>query len=1135
MNKVDLAGKSDKSSPFPVLEDFGFKLKRSMERHVDRKDKLREEYLEDRGPYLDHKPPLAENDYKIDKEDISNVDDHWLAPTGDRYLIWDDLLMVTDKDGKQVLIHPDLHPEVHREAKALLENGDVKGGPEWEKAGLSDEHAKWLGQYESRGFEVVEPGDSLPELGSMRFIGPGFMDMDAAVYFDTGFNITIAEKGDAFLFEHGTAIFETADGKRFAVSKEYNPEAFEKLKEMDKKGKEIMEKIENDGYSVLQPSDDTPVITGDAKVQNLDDGVKAVEVPGKGKFIIIESLTPEQFATLHGDQVSDQQSSADDLFKEKGLPTASETDLMQAETTEKDKTVGELYYEKLKEAYKDEPEDSDKAKYLRLLEAQATLSGGFQYLPYTTNRNAFGTADNTSYLPDQVEMESAEMRGLINEGKLGEELLRLTNEPDIIADNEKFFKEAVGKVKGKDALRDKIADTMRDADYKAVLEALKSDNMPEVAEARYASDMQSLRALDPDMAEQIDIELKFGVPIEQLNEIFEGGADGVGEESIDKATSDVVTVMIATTMSTVFGSKRGADIFNYYFGGGKEKGQAKLDELKPSEQKMVENLTNARPAIEEVVRERAIANLNDPNAAPKPITGEELNKAMDKVKVPLDQRGGVGGILGSLAKHGVLSSSAGMLGMVAGIYKMSDGGLDFGETPAERIEVARNFLSFVGVLAPTATWATGAIDQLFKSAGLADALGIGKDLRETVWDKRHPPKKPDLTTDIPLEMLDPNLGAPRGSGPVSPNPPTLPDIEFSPFNAENFWGEFDTNLTQSRPAIQDTIDTLPSDQQDRVNNHVNTITDNSPDANSVPKNQRMQWIGGALSAIGGMADAAGGILDIVLGGMGLDKLIKEGGTPEEYAQRSLQIGAGAFGTGMGITGVAAAFGVGGAAIASSVLGAAGSVIGLIAAIIGGVTAMKRNEKTAEGVRDFFRDLEKDGLLDKEWGDKLNYLIHVRYEHNYTFEKDNEQYREWFPEYMPVWEAQPEHFKEFTEKVEKDKRIGKNWFRDTTKDLIVHSTEFDKAFYQDNKDNIDLLVDRWDDWQGRDDIVSDTDFAKLLSGEHKATKKEEEAVDFLMKNQEFFEFLDTIRHDSQNTKADGKISRRDLDKWLDYVR
>ncbi|MGK9065312.1 hypothetical protein [Stutzerimonas chloritidismutans] len=1110
----------------PLLGVFETILKRADENKG--RDERREEILEDRGPYLDNKPPLAENDFTLDKDDIANVDDHWQARTGDRLLLWDDMLLVTDKDGKEVLIHPDLHPELHKQAKAMLDGGEVEGGPAWEKAGLSEEHSKWLGQYEARGFEVVEPGDSLPELGSLRFIGPGFLDMDAAVYFDTGFNLTVAEEGDGFLFEHGTAMFETADGKRYAVSKEYNAEAYEELKKMDAQQKAIMEKIDDEGFTVLQPDQDTPVITGDSKVETLADGVKAIEVPGRGKFIVIESLTPEQFATLHGDQVEGQQSSADDVFKDKDLPTAEETDLMRAKTTEKDKTVGELYYEKLKEAYKDEPEDSDKAKYLRLLEAQATLSGGFKYLPYTTNRNAFGTGDNTSYLPDQVEMDPADMRGLMDENALGEELLRLANEPEIIEDNEKFFKEAVDKVKDKDELRDKIADTMRDPEYQEALEELKADGKGEVAEARYASDMQSLRALDPDLAEQIDIELKFGVPIEQLNEIFEDGAEGVGSENIDKATSDVVTTMIATTMSTVFGSKRGSDIFNYYFGGGKEKGQEKL-ELKPSEQKMVENLTNARPAIEEVVRDRAVANLNDPSAQPKPITGDELNKAMDKAKIPLDQRGGVGGVLGSLAKHGVLSSSAGMLGMVAGIYKMSDGGLNFGETAAERIEVARNFLSFVGVLAPTATMVTGAFDQMFKNAGLADALGIGKDLRETVWDKRHPPKKPDLTTDIPLEMLDPTLGSPDKK-------PQIENPDFGkPFTPENFWEAFDNRLTASRPALEDTITALPDDQRDRVSNHVDAISNNAPDADSVRKNQRMQWIGGALSAIGGMADSAGGILDIVLGGMGLDKLIKEGGTPEEFAAKGLQIGAGAFGTGMGITGIAAAFGVGGAAIASSVLGAAGSVIGLIAAIIGGVTAMKRDEKTAEGVRDFFRGLEKDGVLEEGWGDKLNYLIHVRYEHNYTFLKNNEQYREWFPDSMPVWEAQPEHFKEFTEKVEKDKRIGDDWFRDTTKDLVVHSSRFDKAFYEEHKDKIDLITDSWDDWEGSDDIVSDKDFEKLLSGKHEATEEQREAVRFLMEHSEFFEFLDTIRYHSNNTREDGKISRRDLDKWLDQVR
>lgn len=1161
MSKTDSVFKSNDALVIdPVVRDFDFRLRRSMERSrtTTDKDSVRDAFLEKREPYLANKPPLADNDLKIDKDDIANVDDHWLARTGDRLMLWDDLLLITDKDGKEVLIHPDLHPEVYKEAKAMLEGGEVEGGPKWEKEGLSDEHSRWLGQMESQGFEVVEPGDSLPGLGSMRFIGPGFMDMEAAVFFDTGFNITVAEEGDGIMFENGTAVFETGDGKRYAVSEEYTPNAFEKLKALDKEAKEIMDKIEgdegimdrveNEGYAILQPSDDTPVITDDANVENLAEGIKAVDVPGKGKFIVIESLTPEQFATLHADQAAGQQSDADKLFKDKDLPPASETDLMQAETTEKGKTVGELYYDKLKEEYKDEEEDSDKAKYLRLLQAQATLSGGFEYLPYATHRNAFGTADNTSYLPDPAMMESAEMRGLINEGKLGEELLRLANDPEIIADNERLFKEAVDQVKDKDKLRDKIAETMRDPEYKAALDELKQGGKGEVAEQRYASDMQSLNALDPDLAEQVEIELKFGVPIEQLNEIFEGGAEGVGLENIDKATSDVVTAMIASTMSTLFGSKRGADIFNYYFGGGKEKGQEKL-ELKPSEQKMVENLTNARPAIEEVVRERAVTTLNDPSATPKPITGEELNKAMDKVKTPLNQRSGVAGVLGSLAAHGVLSSSAGMLGMVAGVYKLADGGLNFGETPAERLEAARNFLSLAGVLAPIATMVTGAFDHLYKTAGLAEALGIGKDLRETVWDRRHPPKKPDMTTDIPLQMLDPQLGSPTtpGTPPYdtqnnpSPDAPPYNNVTensgkgYKPFSADNFWTSIDQRLSESRPAVQDSINALPDDQRDRVTGHIDRITSTTPDLEKLPERSRTQWIGGALSAIGGMADAAGGILDIVLGGMGIDKLIKEGGTDAEYAQRSLQISAGAFGTGMGITGVAAAFGVGGAAIASSVLGAAGSVIGLIAAIIGGVNGLKRSEKTAEGVRDFFRDLEKDGLLDKDWGDKLNYLIHVRYEYNHTFETDNEQFREWFPESMPVWEAQPEQFRMFTEEVAEHGRIGRHWFRDTEK-LI--GSGFDSDFYQAHKDTIDLLVERWDDWgdwKGGDDIVSDSDLEKLLSGELEATQKEKDAVEFLMNNEEFFTFLDTIRDNSSKPKPDGKISVRDLDKWLDFVR
>lgn len=357
--------------------------------------------------------------------------------------------------------------------------------------------------------------------------------------------------------------------------------------------------------------------------------------------------------------------------------------------------------------------------------------------------------------------------------------------------------------------------------------------------------------------------------------------------------------------------------------------------------------------------------------------------------------------------------------------------------------------------------------------------------------------------------------------------------------ADNFWKDFDDNTRTSRPDVEDLIQQLPADQQDAVRSSLTTIADKNPDLKSVPESEKLRWIGGALSTIGGVADVAGGVLDLVLGGMGIDKLRKEGGTPEQFAAKSLQLVGGTAGLVMGGAGLAAAIGVGSAAVAGVVAAAAGgvgAVLGFIGAIIGGVVALKKSQETVEKVRGHFRALDKDGVLEKEWGDKLNYLMHMSYGYNYYEGKYKDRFDAWYPEDIPVWEAQPDHFKEFTEKVEKDGRIDDDWFTDNMKDLVTYNDKFDAEFYRENKDKIDRIVDNWEQWQGSDDIISDKDFNKLLKGDDRFdnSKEDIDAVQFLMDNKEFFEFLDTIRFHLNNTKSDGKISRKDVDKWLEQV-
>ncbi|WP_165496936.1 hypothetical protein [Phytopseudomonas dryadis] len=1082
-------------------------------------------YKEYRGPYLNGKPPLAESNHRWEEKDIANVESEWLSSSGHRLMLWDDLLLVTMKNGDQVLVHAGVNPRLHQVAKQKMDAGEVPGAPAWTEKNLSDDQEKWLGQREAGGFTVVTSPDQIPELGELRFIEDGYLDQSAAVYHPgNGFQLTVDDSGA--YGENDTALFTTADGKKYAVSKELSPEAYKKVKELGKARDRIENKLDDGDYKVMSARDDIPVVTDDTKVETLAPGVKAVETPRRGKFIVIESVTPEHFANLDGTQVEKQQGAVDKAFEKRDLPPAKDTDLMLADTSEtkdgKPKSVGELYYEKLKEEYKDKPDDSKEAKYLRLLEARAMLNGGFQFLPYVTQNGAFNST-TTSYGKDPKEMSPADMRGLVDEGKLGEELLELMTDPDIAADNDRLLKDAIDKVANKDDFKDKLAETLRDDDYKKALAELEETN-PEGAAARYASDMQSLSLLDPELAAQIDTEFKFGIPIEQLNELYKDGIEGVGEENVEKATTDMVATLLTTMMTSVLGTKRGTDVYNYFFGGGKEKGQTKPD-LSADEQKLVTSVQNAREPLTQLLEDSARASINDPSGQSGTITAEEIEKAV--AKVPLAERDGVAGVLGKLGKTGVLSSSAGLISMVAGIYKLADGGLNFGETPAERIEAAKNFVTTISMISPMATMVTGAYEELFRKPGVADSLGLGKSLKETVWDKHFKPKNVTESESVELKEIQKKLDK-------------LPEADFGKeFTVESFWSDFDNNTRSSRPAVEDLIEQLPPEQQEQMRKSLTSVTDRNPSLSNVPEADRLRWVGGALSTIGGIADVAGGVLDLVLGGMGIDKLRKEGGTPEQFAAKSLQLIGGVSGLVMGGAGLAAAIGVGSAAVAgvvSAAAGGVGAVLGFISAIINGVVALKKSEETVEKVRDYFRELEKDGVLEKEWGDKLNYLVHMSYEYKYYEGKYEDRFDAWYPEDIPVWEAQPEHFKEFTEKVDKDRRIDDDWFSDNMEDLVTYNSKFDAEFYRENKDKIDRLVDNWEQWQGSDDIISDKDFNKLLRGDDRFdnSKEDIDAVRFLMDNKEFFEFLDTIRFHPNNTKADGKISRKDVDKWLEQV-
>lgn len=136
-----------------------------------------------------------------------------------------------------------------------------------------------------------------------------------------------------------------------------------------------------------------------------------------------------------------------------------------------------------------------------------------------------------------------------------------------------------------------------------------------------------------------------------------------------------------------------------------------------------------------------------------------------------------------------------------------------------------------------------------------------------------------------------------------------------------------------------------------------------------------------------------------------------------------------------------------AGTAGTVLGAIGIVLSVIGLGIASAIKYDKQKKAANEVREILTDLGKEGVMEADWGTKFNYLAGVEY--NYVSrdkpEMTDEWYEYYFPEDMPAWEAQPEQYKEFTEK---NGETSKFWWFSDGPELVGHGEEPDGPKYKE---------------------------------------------------------------------------------------
>lgn len=272
-------------------------------------------------------------------------------------------------------------------------------------------------------------------------------------------------------------------------------------------------------------------------------------------------------------------------------------------------------------------------------------------------------------------------------------------------------------------------------------------------------------------------------------------------------------------------------------------------------------------------------------------------------------------------------------------------------------------------------------------------------------------------------------------------------------------------------------------------------------------------IGGTLTKVLGVAPDILSVADIVMGGFTIKDAIANNSDLGKAAG-ALQIISGVAGTTAGVIGTAGLFAsIGALAGATGPLFLITAGLGLIGSIIGIFVDHEKKQKATDKEGQWFKDLAELGLTQEDWGDKLEYARYSFYEYDgrdapagqsiYDYQKD-----EW------------EHFKETPQ--EGGSSINRL-------DDDKHLAKYDKAFYEENREVIHTIRERWDDWNGKDDIVSKKDLEKIANGDGSAEDKA--AAQFLLDNSGFWDQLDT-----QWGKGgqDGKVSTNDLNTWLKMV-
>jgi hypothetical protein len=698
------------------------------------------------------------------------------------------------------------------------------------------------------------------------------------------------------------------------------------------------------------------------------------------------------YSSLNGDLVhiepkthSDKAAPADEpqdvqnLREKYEIPSFGAEGLMDMEL-DNDKTVGGQTAENFVQTIRDDiksgklAEDSDEAKIVKLMDAQAAIETGYNLYGYAEGIN-MGSGTYRESDKDPTKLSGDDVKEMVDEEKLAKEIAELMSKESIKDRYDTELQKSVSSLPEErlSEVREQVfpalfEDGTRDANlnFEEYVIAMNDSGDPkksEMAELDVDRYFESLRILEPDSYTARRQTFDQNMMTHQLDTYMEN-PDTVSPENSDAGLRATFTMVKTGVNSLLGGLDKGDKTYDMY-----KKMSNEFDILDGHIQgASAEDNSKIAAAIRQAAASGDAATIDKVvDAQLKGLSGNREETA-----------GSLKKFLHSASSTGSLGAMSGTMSLVSGALQLANGGGDM--TTDQQIAAARDLVGGLSWTNDFLKFGSNIVETLGGTQAMDPAAGAdGKPepkIKATAWLGLLDDNFPDIwgNKDTKADKLSGEI-----NDRIAKSSETLKSYDVTQFTPEE--------LKEYEKTIQSIGETMGVKERPGT---TSTPDGTKPDTAIAAGRSFLRFMGGS-----GL-DLTGGVMDIVSGA----RKLKNAKTALEKADAGISLGSGISGTGMAIANTVSMFAPKGAHLAAKIAGdvattvvrglaigariagpvfaVAGVIFGVAGTLIAEAVEHAKMQKLTDSQGQFFKDLAAAGVTRDDWGDKLEYARYATY-------------------------------------------------------------------------------------------------------------------------------------------------------------